>query len=355
MKKILLLIVSLLSLVGQLYGEDFIYFRVKDGETAYYWNNCSSEDMPFDGKIEGNEPLRGVKFFGMNIINLQYQSKNIDVPARFIESIDTKDVFDDILIREIKTTNDGQYRWVDYTYLEALSKGDRNIIYLHEKTYWDARTSSTLADAPENWPYHFDVVLCLDIYGYGLQLRNYNMWITRIEKIMSGYIVTLLDTDYRYYRENLREESFSSYKFPEDSLGKYFTLQFKLDGDYLDIFQEDGKTLFGRFVYVDPVFEHNIFNLVRNEKIDAVSHWPRRADGSMDYPPPQLAQITPKQPETVAIDIPPGEDEDVAAVTLDQETVVQQPGTALPLVIVLAAAGIAIAVGVVVFLIRRKR
>jgi hypothetical protein len=75
----------------------------------------------------------------------------------------------------------------------------------------------------------------------------------------------------------------------------------------------------------------------------------------MDYPPPQLTQAVPEQPEIVAANTPATEHEDATAVTPKQETVAQQPEMALPLIIALAAAGVLVATIVVVFLLRRKK
>ncbi|MDR1306549.1 MAG: hypothetical protein LBK74_03115, partial [Treponema sp.] len=117
-----------------------------------------------------------------------------------------------------------------------------------------------------------------------------------------------------------------------------------------------GDKLFTLFKLTDK-FEIQFKELMRNNIVaDEEFFWPRRADGSMDYPSPQIKKAAiSEQPETVAIDTPPDEYEDAAAVTPAGETVVQQPGIRLSLIIVLAATGIAIAVGVAFFLIRRKR
>jgi hypothetical protein len=125
----------------------------------------------------------------------------------------------------------------------------------------------------------------------------------------------------------------------------------------MDVYLDSLDAKFATFAKVDPVFLTEMRSLVRTNTCDLTNIvWPRRADGSMDYPPPQLTQAAiPEQPVTVTIDTPPAEYEEAAAVTPVAETVVQQPGTALPLVIVLAAAGIAVVAGVVIFLIRRKK
>ena len=57
-----------------------------------------------------------------------------------------------------------------------------------------------------------------------------------------------------------------------------------LDGDYLDISINDME-IFTLVVLYDEM-EHQINNLMKNDTCDLSNiPWPRRADGSMDYPP----------------------------------------------------------------------
>jgi hypothetical protein len=131
----------------------------------------------------------------------------------------------------------------------------------------------------------------------------------------------------------------------------------KRDGDYMDFYVGDENNKVCTLIGIDRQFFDSIVDIVRGENVDLSElTWSRRADGSMDYPPPGTKKAAiPEQSETVATDTPPAEYEDATAVTPAGKTVVQQPGIGLPLIIVLAAAGIAVAAGVAVFLIRRKR
>jgi hypothetical protein len=140
--------------------------------------------------------------------------------------------------------------------------------------------------------------------------------------------------------------------------GSKTTLLLYVDGEYMDIYMGDTDHKFGTVVRVKEEFIVQYESLMETNTCDLANViWPRRADGSMDYPPPdgvQLADIT-EQPETVAADTAAIEYEDTAAVTPERETVAQQPGTALPLIVVLAAAVVLVAAGVAVFLLRRKK
>ncbi|MDR0403139.1 MAG: hypothetical protein LBH35_06070, partial [Treponema sp.] len=130
---------------------------------------------------------------------------------------------------------------------------------------------------------------------------------------------------------------------------------FVLDGDYMDVYLEDKDEKLCTLVNIETSFIDEYMKFIHNGKVNFgnLGKWPKRADGSMDYPPPQLTQAVPDEPETVTMDTPPAEYED--AVTLEQETVAQQPETALPLIIMLTAAGVLVAAGVVVFLLKRKK
>jgi hypothetical protein len=151
----------------------------------------------------------------------------------------------------------------------------------------------------------------------------------------------------------------NSSSYPQNYLNQLFesnkeyTVLLKLDGSYLDFFV-NGKHIC-TLVAADDIFIETIQKIIKEEDytINEIV-WPRRADGSMDYPP-LVVQAAPEQPVTVTIDTPSAEYEDAVAVPSGGETAVQQPGIGLPLIIVLAALGITVAAGVVVFLIRQKR
>jgi hypothetical protein len=139
------------------------------------------------------------------------------------------------------------------------------------------------------------------------------------------------------------------------ALWKTYEFRMMIDGDYLDIYVGDIKLI--TLIAVEQVFLDEFKSLIKTNTCDLTNViWPCRAeDGSMYYPPPQLAQAAPEQPETVTVDTPVAEYEDAAAVIPIAGTLVQEPGIGLSLIIVLIVWGIAIAVGVAVFLVRRKR
>jgi hypothetical protein len=137
------------------------------------------------------------------------------------------------------------------------------------------------------------------------------------------------------------------------------TLHLFIDGEYMDIYMNgvDDEHKFGSLIRVREEFIRQFQLLIKTGTCDLTNViWPRRADGSMDYPPPQLTRAVPDQPGTVASDTPAAaEHEDTAAVTPERETLAQEPGIGLPLIVALAALGAVAVAGAAVFLIRRKK
>ena len=74
-----------------------------------------------------------------------------------------------------------------------------------------------------------------------------------------------------------------------------FDLLFFLDGDYLELYVENKESKLGTFVSVSPHFVAQFDNLIKTNTCDLskITSWPRRADGAMDYPPPDMSSYKP--------------------------------------------------------------
>jgi hypothetical protein len=267
----------------------------------------------------------------------------------------------------ITTTDEFAKRWVISYFLDVLHSKDRDTFSKYAKAYVDYLKQSVLDGLPSNipweeadWWFSFFVRESLIFSASSISMGgldqgggwNTTFFIRKIVPVNNGYGITLEgDWFAAVYGEKV-----GGLPFPKYEDRRTFDLIFIPDGDYMDVYLDSLDTKFATFAKVDPIFLVEMQNLLDTNTCDLTNIvWPRRADGSMDYPLPQLAQAVPKQPETAAIDTPQTEYEDAAGVTSTGETVAQQPGTALPLVIVLAALGIAVTAGIAVFLIRRKR
>jgi hypothetical protein len=268
----------------------------------------------------------------------------------------------------ITTMDESAKRWVISYFLDVLHSKDRDTFSKYAKTYIEYLLQSAIDSIPFEitweeekeigwWPIPVKESLVFNtssiILG-GLDLGtgwNTAFFIRKIVPVNNGYKITLEGDSWVAHGEKI-----GGLPFPKYEDRRTFDLIFIPDGDYMDVYLDNLNVKFATFAKVDPVFLTEMRSLVRTNTCDLTNIiWPRRADGSMDYPPPQLTQAGPEQPETAAVNTPSAEDGDAAAVTPAGETVAQQPGTALPLVLVLTVAGTAIAAGVVVFLRRRKR
>jgi hypothetical protein len=260
------------------------------------------------------------------------------------------------------TKSSDDYVWLISSYLDILTTQDRNRSFKYEKPAIDYLLSTIMPDWYTDdtgyWWRYTHVYESLMFGTVSIKMGGFfwsSFWITNIESQGKGYKLTLQgDSSF----SEMKEIEYSiRLPFPKYSDRKSFDLIFIPDGDYLDVYLDSQKNYFISFVKANKTIVDELNHLLETNtcNLSNITYWPRRADGSMDYPPPQLVQAAPGQPETVAADTPPAEDEDVAAVTTARETVAQQPGIGLPLIIVLAASGIAVICGVVVFLIRRKR
>jgi hypothetical protein len=260
----------------------------------------------------------------------------------------------------ITTTDDSAKRWVISYFLDVLHSKDRDTFSKYAKTYIDYLKQSLIDDLPyritweeADWWFSFFVEESLvfntsSIIMGGLDLGsgwNTAFFIRKIVPVNNGYGITL-EGD---WFAAVYGEKTGGLPFPKYEDRRTFDLIFIPDGDYMDV-------KFATFAKVDPVFLVELQNLLDSNACDLTNIvWPRRANGSMEYPLPQPVQVTiPEQSETVIIDKPPAEDENATVLTPAGGMVVQQPGIGLPLVIVLVGAGIAVVTAVVVVLIKRE-
>ena len=76
--------------------------------------------------------------------------------------------------------------------------------------------------------------------------------------------------------------------------GGTYRLTLKIDGDYMDVFVDDDGQLVATLIGVDDYFATAVEDFFHDETKADLSRiiWPRRADGSMDFPPPEGASLT---------------------------------------------------------------
>jgi hypothetical protein len=361
MKKLVLLNVILMTLRGLLLAQEIPCY-VLERSPYYSWDgihryvaDLEKDDVVFSENICGITQLTDSALYTLNIWFTK-ENNSYGTYAKNLIPINTEVLFDyDITINYAPTSDTTKEMWVPSYYCEVLQTKNRETLAKFEPHLSDYNTNkpSIYNEKPMHWSFleytHIEsgMYLFYNAIIYAGYLNSF--LIKNIAKSKYGYIVTCFGP--KEVKTNVGP-SFDWSQYPGDEIN----LLLYIDDKYLDIYINDISHKFGTLVRVNEEFINQYESLIKTGNCDLTSViWPCRADGSMDYPSPQLAQVVPEQPETVAVDVPSARDEDTAAVTLERETVAQDPGIGLPLVIVLAVAGIAVAAGVVVFLIRRKR
>jgi len=84
---------------------------------------------------------------------------------------------------------------------------------------------------------------------------------------------------------NIHPENHLVRRFSE---GTIYRLTFRFDGDYMDVFVDDDMESIATLIGVEDNILVAVDNFFRGVEVDlsSITSWPRRADGSMDFPPP---------------------------------------------------------------------
>lgn len=223
---ILILVVQ----AGTLRAEDKVFFRVKDGAKGDYWLKETSflRNDFFDGETGGTVILPGVGFYSGqydHYIVVEYKGQDIRIPADQLKSVHKQDEFPrDITYR---SENPENQRYVQRYYLEAIMKQDRTII------------SAAEGRSTPDWYNDYDIKR-IHFFQHGLLMSSCQFFIDKIVKTNSGYILTILDCRDPELQEKLKKNL--PYKWPPRT-DIFFTLIFKFDGDYIDVFWKTKRCL----------------------------------------------------------------------------------------------------------------
>lgn len=281
---------------------DEVYFRLKPDEIGYYWfeQSFAKTDNYTDILTSRESILKGITF-ASGSLNDQYavfiyvlnKGEEIKILSDSLDSIHKLDSFKRALIIDIN--NIKQDIWIKNYYLEAVSKQDREIIYQNEKRFWDfymAEIASKDEFMGDHWYEEFKsnhINAGIEFYDNGLRIEGYNVFIDSIIENENGYTVRILGD--RFYKNSYNWMKYSEIPWPKDGGEKMFTLIMEFDGDYLDIYLNDKGTKFAEFALVDADYARIISTLVSENNVESFEvPWPQRADGSMDYPPPELGE-----------------------------------------------------------------
>jgi hypothetical protein len=302
--------------------------------------------------LESNKPA----FYTTRIL---HSGSEYYIPSNVLAPTGTQTLLENSWLTNV--ADESRPYWLSKHYLHVLLLRNRDSFYQYEKEFIDESGDPGVQwERGGEWYVNDNAgaTESLQLTQNSIIIGGFiqeDLWILNVQAIKNGYQITTRYPNFESKKN--RKYIYNKYitRLPLDR--ESFDIFLVKDGDYIDMYLDEIDNYITSFVKVDKTIVDEINNLIKtnNCNFSGIVTWPRRADGSMDYPPPQVTQATiSEQPKTVIIDTP-AEDGDAVVVTPAGGMVVQLPGIGLPLIVVLAAAGIAIAAGAAVFLIRRKR
>ena len=181
------------------------------------------------------------------------------------------------------TAPDAQKRWVISHQLTVFRLQDREAFSRYEQGFVDWATRVQSGEPIPGWhavPRNFESLVFFDGVLFIGGFERAAFFIMNIMPYNAGYRVTIM---------SLRDSgTLLPLSFPLQSEQPTFDLIFIPDGDFMDVYLDTLGNHFATFARVDTIFMEEMRNLVwRNTAdISRITSWPRRADGSMDIPPP---------------------------------------------------------------------
>jgi hypothetical protein len=243
---------------------------------------------------------------------------------------------------------------VSYT-VDVLRSGNRETMFLYETHFRDRPYRSCDAYLRDIYWYEefysndarFFVFNSMLGFGYRWQLIAHN-----IEKTEHGYIVRCKNSSGNHNRMAAGVVIIPKLDWSLTEGKQYFYLLIHIDGDYIDLYIDSVENKLGTFVNVSDEFVYQFDRLINTNTVDLsrITTWPRRADGTMDFPPPVVSSNAPAQQ---VVD----ESIEITYDVEDQESAVVQNDTSassMPLWVWLAIIGGVFAAGVVVIVLKRK-
>jgi hypothetical protein len=298
--------------------------------------------------------------------SILYAGKKYSIEANTLSSKDTEELFDSTFL----TSADPESTiWVNAYFLDAMRTGDRDILIFHEKRLFNSIKPHEYGQWYEYGDFAKSLLVTQATLSIGGLVLD-QFWIQKIKYISNGYCITVTwntADDETYEMDSLLRSL--KVNLPRRKQIPMFNLYFIFDGSYLDIFYTEGienttKIFCSTFVRIDAEIRRQIDGIILYneyypdlyESYDPtkLTYWPRRADGSMDYPPPQPTQAAvTEQPETANI----ADDGEAAEPDPAEETAAQQATTGFPWVIMAIIAGIVVIGGATAFVVilRKKK
>ena len=182
------------------------------------------------------------------------------------------------------------------------------------------------------------------------------LFTTNIIPYSTGFRITMTG-NYSFANRSESERAIRL-PFPRYSERQSFDMIFIPDGDYMDVYLDSLNNRFASFAKVESAFLEELDRLVRTNtsNLSRITFWPRRADGSMDFLPPDgmFPEIVPVPvAETPAeIHVVASPTEQSAHILPEQE---QGSNGNMVLFIILGAVGVLLAIGILVIFLRKRK
>ncbi len=282
------------------YAED-VYFKVIEDTPTWDGSGYLGQDIPKGTIVKG---YSGVRLnVGHRIISQTIMLDNGDIESVYASALiplETEMLLPESLVT--KSENIYSKIWILNHYVNALASKDRNKVWNYDREYWERFTARPLDEYPGEW--WAEVFLetrfvqtqtgkvalyrTLLLTQTGIEMYNSpdvikDLLIKNIRKEGNGYRVTVIDDN-----DDLLDHVYgSNIPWSDPSKREFFDILIIPDGDYLDMYLDNLNTPLVTFASVDEVFMKELSSLIMTKSCNFENiTWPRRANGTMDYPPP---------------------------------------------------------------------
>jgi len=293
--KSIFLLIILFTSTAALFCEELEFVTIR--RTMLYYPVWSSLDVSRDAAFEVEEGTR-VSYVERPSLALRttvsderiisggfvYNNTPYIINSADLIPANTVDTFYPSFISDLNSSD--RKVWVPSWYAKVLQSMDRNTI-LSIAPYWEHEYDPWwMITGRQEWYESFYGRFPINeflISNSALIINQFiRILIRNIRKVENGYAVTVSFAweNWVYHKNSLNWDRVDGKEF--------FDMILIVDGDYMDVYLEDTEHKLETFMLADRVFLNEMRSLVRDNTADLsrITSWPRRANGTMDYPPP---------------------------------------------------------------------
>jgi hypothetical protein len=321
------------------------------------WNNPPNSNWPYvTRRISKGEIVYSSS--GLSAYNtyygrdfLVYIYNDNDDRRQLIPANNLRPLSDIYLPEDWITKGEPRKKWVMSYYLDVLRSQDRNTFMKYEEAWINHEIYLISSQEGYEGSYWYDsrwinpesLVITHPVIKIG-GFEQSSFYITDISSINGGFRLTLANS-----HSHQDPEKENTLKLPKYSDRQFFDLLFIPDGDYMDVYIDSLDNKYTSFAKVDSATFLEIESLLRTGNFDISKvQWPRRADGSTDYPP------LPPSPAVTQTTQQPADTANTVAADTATETQNGTEKSSMPLWVWFASGAVVIAGGVLVVLKRKK-